>query len=75
MFFTFDSIPPGPYALNVIHDKDKDGKLDFKLFPYVRPKEGVGVSNNSRPRGKPKYENAVFTVPDKKVSLHIELFY
>jgi uncharacterized protein (DUF2141 family) len=37
----YDSI----YAVAVIHDKNMNGKLDMRKFPWPKPKEGAGVSN------------------------------
>ena len=71
----FDTITPGQYALSVIHDKNKNGKFDMRFFPFPKPKEGAGVSNNHRRRGKPKFEKALFRVGEKRTSLQIELIY
>ena len=41
----FLDIPPGKYALAVIHDENMNGKLDTN--PIGIPKEGYGFSNNA----------------------------
>lgn len=72
---TFDSIAAGTYALMVIHDKNDNGKFDMRWFPWPKPKEGAGVSNNHTRKGKPEYEKALFEVADRPVSLSIQLNY
>lgn len=40
----FKDVPPGTYAMTVIHDENDNGKLDRNLIGI--PTEGYGVSNN-----------------------------
>ncbi|MBL7863631.1 MAG: DUF2141 domain-containing protein [Cyclobacteriaceae bacterium] len=40
----FENVPPGEYAVSIIHDSNRNGKLDSNLFGM--PKEGFGFSNN-----------------------------
>ena len=42
----FEDIPPGTYALAVIHDENMNGKLDTNFLGV--PKEGYGFSNGQR---------------------------
>jgi uncharacterized protein (DUF2141 family) len=42
----FEDIPPGTYALAVIHDENMNGKLDTNFLGM--PKEGYGFSNGQR---------------------------
>jgi uncharacterized protein (DUF2141 family) len=72
---SFDGIPPGEYALQVIHDKNENGKFDMRWFPYPRPKEGAGVSNDHVRKGKPHHREALFTVQGDAVALHIRMHY
>ncbi|MFT4662507.1 MAG: hypothetical protein ACI87N_001529 [Flavobacteriales bacterium] len=39
---TFNNLPIGTYALNILHDEDMDSKLDKG---WVLPIEGIGFSN------------------------------
>ena len=39
---TFHDLPKGKYAINILHDENKNGKIDKK---FILPKEGVGFSN------------------------------
>jgi len=59
--FILESIPPGDYALSVLHDENSNFKLDTNLFGI--PKEGYAVSNNAKPGkfGPPKFKDAKFS--------------
>jgi len=48
IIYTFKNIPNGLYAVAVIHDENRNNKLD-KNFLGI-PKEGYGFSNNVRPK-------------------------
>lgn len=39
---TFAELTPGTYAISVLHDEDKNGKIEMGL---LLPKEGIGFSN------------------------------
>lgn len=39
---TFTDLPPGRYAVNILHDENNNGKIDKGL---ILPKEGIGFSN------------------------------
>jgi uncharacterized protein (DUF2141 family) len=66
---TFSNIPAGTYAVNVLHDENKDGKIDRG---FVLPTEGVGFSNYQSIglTNKPNFSKASFAVnADKTVSV------
>lgn len=70
----FSGLKPGKYAIALMHDEDKDGKMKTSFIGI--PKEGIGISNNVRPRfGPPKWKDAVFTVKAEVVTLEVECFY
>ena len=55
----FRDVPPGTYAVAVIHDENSNGKLDTTFLGI--PKEGVGTSNNARGHfGPPRFRDAAF---------------
>ena len=56
---TFDKLPPGKYAVNILHDEDKNGKIDKGL---ILPKEGIGFSNYKSIglSNRPKFSRASF---------------
>ncbi len=52
-------VPPGEYAVSVLHDENGNNQLDTNWIGM--PKEGVGMSNNAKGRmGPPKYRDARF---------------
>jgi uncharacterized protein (DUF2141 family) len=54
----YDGLPPGGYAIAVIHDENGNGKLD--TFAGI-PREGFGFSRNPRIRfGPPSFSAARF---------------
>lgn len=55
------SVKAGTYALLVVHDENRNGKLDMM---FGIPREGFGFSNNPamKPRA-PKWEEIRFSVP------------
>ncbi len=76
MTVTFESVPhDSTYAVAVIHDKNGNGKLDMRKFPYPRPKEGSGVSNNTFRFGPPAYDKARFALAGASVSLRVVMRY
>jgi uncharacterized protein (DUF2141 family) len=55
----------GKYAINVIHDKNNNNKLDTNVFGI--PKEGWGCSNNARGAlGAPKHKDKIVTITANK---------
>jgi uncharacterized protein (DUF2141 family) len=57
----FEDLPPGDYAVLVLHDENANGKLDRGLFGI--PKEGIGASNDAlEPFGPPRYAKAKVNV-------------
>jgi uncharacterized protein (DUF2141 family) len=76
MTVTFEEVPyESSYAIEVIHDKNENGKLDMRKFPYPRPKEGGGVSNNTFRLGPPAYDKARFALAGPAVSVRIGMRY
>ena len=56
----FNDVPPGEYAISLLHDENGNGKADTVLF---LPKEGFGFSRDAKARfGPPKFSAAAFTV-------------
>jgi len=72
----FENIPFGSdYAIEVIHDKNNNLKMDMRILPYPKPKEGVGVSNNTFRAGPPDYEKAKFSLNQPATKLNIKMKY
>jgi uncharacterized protein (DUF2141 family) len=71
---TFEDIPPGTYALAVIHDENMNGELDTKWLGI--PKEGYGFSNDARARlGSPSFSAASFQYDGGTLHMTISLHY
>ena len=70
----FEDIPPGTYALAVIHDENMNGKLDTNWLGI--PKEGYGFSNDVKPLlGAPSFSAASFPYDGKTLDLTISMHY
>jgi uncharacterized protein (DUF2141 family) len=56
---TFPNLPPGRYAVAVLHDENQNSKMDFNFLGM--PLEGYGFSNDaSAPFGPPSFDAAAF---------------
>ena len=67
-------LPQGDYAASVLHDENKNGKMD-KNFVGV-PQEGYGVTNNPKPKLRAAtFEEARFTLPGAGSTLTISIQY
>ncbi len=70
----FLDIPPGTYALAVIHDENMNGKLDTNRLGI--PREGYGFSNDARGLlGAPSFSAAGFQYDGQNLGLEISLHY
>ena len=57
VYATFENIPAGSYAVAVLHDENKNEKMDFNLVGI--PKEAYGFSNNAKGfMAPPKFSDA-----------------
>ncbi|MFO8140426.1 MAG: DUF2141 domain-containing protein [Marinobacter sp.] len=70
----FLDIPPGTYALAVIHDENMDGKLATNWLGV--PTEGYGFSSGAiATMSAPSFEDASFLYDGKNLDLTIKLNY
>ncbi|MDX3900979.1 MAG: DUF2141 domain-containing protein [Sphingobium sp.] len=66
-------MPPGDYAIAIIHDENGNGRLD--TFAGI-PREGVGFSRNPAIRfGAPSFRSARFAIAGSPVEQDIRLRY
>ncbi len=72
MTVVVEGLSPGAYAIGVLHDEDKNGKLK-QWLGFGPPKEGVGMSKN--PDGFPKFDKSKFQLGDKDMSMSIQVRY
>jgi uncharacterized protein (DUF2141 family) len=67
----FLNLPKGTYAVNILHDEDKDGEIDKG---WVLPKEGIGFSNFTQIglSNRPNFKKASFELKeDKTISVKV----
>ena len=70
----FEDIPPGTYAIAVIHDENMNGKLDTR-WPGT-PTEGYGFSNDAKGfLSAPSFSAASFQYDGQNLDLTISLHY
>jgi uncharacterized protein (DUF2141 family) len=72
----FEDITPGDYGVALLHDENKNNKMDSNRFGF--PREGYGISNNSRPtRRGPKFSDARFVIPPsaKEQTIEVKMIY
>lgn len=73
---TFTDLPPGIYAVSVIHDANSNGKLDMHWFPVPGPDEGAGVSNDAKAVfGPPSFDDARFQLSESSGAITIKIRY
>ncbi len=70
----FPGVPGGVYAVSVFHDENLNGRLDTNWLGI--PREGVGASNNPKPRmGPPKFAAAQFQHSGGSMDIEIIMHY
>lgn len=70
----FEDIPPGTYAMAVVHDENMNGKLDTSWLGI--PTEGYGFSNDAKGiLGAPSFSAASFTYDGQNLDLTMSLHY
>lgn len=70
----FEDIPPGKYAMAVIHDENMNGKLDTNWLGI--PTEGYGFSNDAKGLlGAPSFSAASFRYDGQNIDLTMRLHY
>lgn len=72
---SFEGIEAGEYAVMVVHDLKKKGKLDTNLIGM--PRDGVAASNGAKggPLGGPRWNVAVFKHDGKTTEIELKVFY
>lgn len=70
----FDALPPGIYAVAVLHDENENAKMDFNFLGM--PLEGYGFSNDAAViLGPPSFQAAAFTLLPRASTLSIKVRY
>ena len=68
---TFENLPKGKYAVNILHDENNNSKIDKGL---ILPKEGIGFSNYSSIglTNRPYFKKASFDLfQDKEIKVKV----
>jgi uncharacterized protein (DUF2141 family) len=67
----FDNVPAGTYAISAFHDANGNGKLDSNFLGL--PLEAVGMSNNPKLNGPPRFKPARFKLAgSSKISIRFQ---
>ena len=69
----FGDVPAGDWAAAVLHDENRNEKLDRNFLGI--PKEGVGASNDAVRFGLPKFESARVQVMPEGATVVVKLRY
>lgn len=70
----FEDIPPGRYAMAVVHDENMNGKLDSKWMGI--PTEGYGFSMDAKALlGAPSFSSASFIYDGRNIDMVMHLDY
>lgn len=69
----FSNLPKGIYAVNILHDENKNGKIDKG---FILPKEGIGFSNYSSIglTNRPNFKKASFELNQNK-TIKVKVIY
>lgn len=72
---TFNDLPAGKYAISILHDENKNGKIDKKILLPI-PSEGVGISNYQSIgfSNRPNFSKACFRV-DSSITVDVKIIY
>lgn len=70
---TFKNLPKGKYAVNILHDENKNGKIDKG---FILPKEGIGFSNFTSIglTNRPNFNKASFELNQNK-TIRVKVIY
>jgi uncharacterized protein (DUF2141 family) len=60
---SYSGLKDGVYAVAAIHDENGNGELDTNFLGI--PSEGIGISNNPKLLGKPRFPEARFEIKGK----------
>ncbi len=69
----FKNLPKGKYAVNILHDENKNGKIDKG---FILPIEGIGFSNfqSIGLTNRPNFSKASFELKENK-TINVKVIY
>jgi uncharacterized protein (DUF2141 family) len=65
------TLPAGKYAVQVLHDENENGKMDFNNLGI--PAEGHGASNNPVVMRRPNFSETVFELKEAPTAIDVQL--
>ncbi|MDP1744269.1 MAG: DUF2141 domain-containing protein [Bacteroidota bacterium] len=70
---TFSGLPPGKYAVNILHDENENGEIDKG---FILPIEGIGFSNFQSIgfSNRPNFSKASFELKENK-TINVKVIY
>jgi len=70
---TFENLPVGRYAVNILHDEDGDGNIKKGI---ILPKEGIGFSNfeSLKITNRPTFKKAAFDF-SRESGMEVKIIY
>lgn len=69
----FKDLPPGMFAVTVLHDENDNGKMDTNFLGI--PTEGYGASNDPNKMRAPTFEEAKFLLNAIEQTVDVKLHY
>lgn len=69
----FKDLPPGTFAVTVLHDENDNGKMDTNFLGI--PTEGYGASNDPNKMRAPTFEEAKFLLNAIEQTVDVKLHY
>ena len=69
--FVFADVPPGEYAVMILHDLDGNGRFDRNALGI--PRDGYGFSNNRLAMGRPAFARVRFVVPQAGTKVEVRM--
>lgn len=65
------TLPAGKYAVQVLHDENENGKMDFNNLGI--PAEGHGASNNPVVMRRPLFSETVFELKESPAAIVVQM--
>jgi uncharacterized protein (DUF2141 family) len=65
------TLPAGNYAVQVLHDENENGKMDFNTLGI--PTEGHGASNNPVVMRRPHFSETVFELKEAPTAIVVQM--
>jgi len=69
----FKDLPPGTFAVTVLHDENDNGKMDTNFLGI--PTEGTGASNDPNKMRAPAFDEAKFLLNAAEQTVDVKLRY